>query len=195
MRETLNDLKLGLCLLIVILALFYTHSGHCGDVITKDKIPAVRAIVYAADAFKIPRAILLAVCYHESAFSNRKGITHMDGGSMSYGICQVKLGTAQTMDRIYGLKGKATAEKLNSLLHNAYYAAAYLKYQKNKHKDWKLAIDAYNKFTPIHDHTRYVKAVLLNIGRFILCEDQIADITGEKYPTRSQRNIEALLLN
>lgn len=84
----------------------------------------------------------------------------MDGHSLSHGICQMKLGTAQFMDTVYKHKVKVTAKRLENPYVNAFYAAKYLKYHMKRFNDWRLAIDAYNKHTPQGKNTKYVKSVM-----------------------------------
>lgn len=113
--------------------------------------------MWAADKVEIPREILLALCWNESSFRT-KGVTHVDGGTLSYGICQIKLDTAQYMDKVYKHKIPVTAAKLEDPKFNAFYAAKFLKFQFNRYDgDWMLAVDAYNKFNAISTHTQYVK--------------------------------------
>lgn len=88
---------------------------------------------------KINTDILKAVCEIESNH-NLKLKKVWDGGSYSYGICQVKLGTARFM----GFKGKES--ELMKPEVNVEYAAKYLAYQlKRYNNDYKKAIVAYNR--------------------------------------------------
>ena len=193
MRELMN----GIWLLIVLLSVIYAHEGRTAEtpILNDTTEPAVAAVVYAADSFRIPRAILLAVCYHESHLKNF-GVTHKDGHSLSYGICQIKLATARFMDAKYHAGSHATPEKLNTLKYNAIYAAAFLKYQYKRYHNWALAIDAYNKNRAIHGHTKYVMCVLSDIGKFSLLQDRIDEIEGgESETTHLQRVKEQVLLN
>jgi len=97
-------------------------------------------ILAAAKAAKVSGALLLAICTHESGLKNVK--VPDDGGSPTYGICQVKYGTAQMM----GFTGKP--KDLMDPETNAKYAAAYLKYQKERYEsDWVKATAAYNAGT------------------------------------------------
>lgn len=97
-------------------------------------------ILAAAKAAKVSGALLLAICTHESNLKNVK--VPNDGGSPTYGICQVKYETAQMM----GFDGKP--KDLMDPSTNAKYAAAYLKYQKERYdSDWIKATAAYNAGT------------------------------------------------
>lgn len=97
-------------------------------------------ILAAAKAAKVSGALLLAICTHESNLKNVK--VPDDGGSPTYGICQVKYETAQMM----GFTGKP--KDLMDPETNAKYAAAYLKYQKERYgSDWIKVTAAYNAGT------------------------------------------------
>ena len=97
-------------------------------------------ILSAAKLYKVSGPLLLAICTHESALKNVM-VPH-DGGSPTYGICQVKLGTAQML----GYKGDG--EGLMVPKENAKWAAKYLAYQKNRYdRDWCKVTAAYNAGT------------------------------------------------
>jgi soluble lytic murein transglycosylase-like protein len=96
------------------------------------------AVISAAKAFSIPPALLLAICQTETGLKNV--VAHSDGGSASFGVCQVKLNTARMFNkRVYA----------SELLHpptNARYAARYLAWQLNRYKgDVWCAVEAYNR--------------------------------------------------
>lgn len=83
--------------------------------------------------------ILKAICAIETNH-NVKLKRVWDGGSYSYGICQVKLATARAM----GFKG--TDKELSTVNINIEYAAKYLAYQLKRYKgDYKKAIVSYNR--------------------------------------------------
>lgn len=96
------------------------------------------AIILAiAKAVGIPGSLFLAICTHESKLNNV--ITPHDNGSPSYGLCQIKEGTARMM----GFKGPV--ENLMKPLINAKYAALYLKKQLDRYNwDFCMATAAYN---------------------------------------------------
>lgn len=97
-------------------------------------------ILLAAKKAAISGALLLAICSHESHLENVAVM--QDGKSASYGICQIKLATAQQM----GFKG--VAENLMEPKTNAKWAAQYLKYQlKRYHGNMCQATAAYNSGT------------------------------------------------
>lgn len=90
-----------------------------------------------AKYINVPGTLLLAICTHESGLKNI--INENDGGSPSYGICQIKESTA----RESGFKGKES--DLMKPEVNVLYAAKYLAKQLNRYNgDWTMAISAYN---------------------------------------------------
>lgn len=100
------------------------------------------AIILAAAAkAKVAGALLLAICTYETNLTNVT--VYHDGGSPSYGICQVKYDTAKHM----GFKGRP--EDLVNPAVNAKFAAKYLKYQEERYgaADWCKLTAAYNAGT------------------------------------------------
>lgn len=97
-------------------------------------------ILMAAKKAGVSGALLLAICTHESGLKNV--LVPHDGGSPTYGICQVKYDTAKMM----GFEGKAKDLMVPEI--NAKWAAAYLKYQKTRYDgDWVKSVAAYNSGT------------------------------------------------
>lgn len=97
-------------------------------------------ILAAAKAAKVSGELLLAICMTESNLKN-VFVPH-DGGSPTYGICQVKYTTAQMI----GYKGDAKG--LMNPATNAKWAAEYLRFQKLRYEsDWCKAVAAYNSGT------------------------------------------------
>jgi|ERR1700677_666923 len=87
----------------------------------------------------LPTGLLSSICYIETKHSVDK-VHYNDGNTHSYGICQIKLETAQWL----GFKG--TAEDLMRPEANIHYAGLYLKYQIQRYKhDLRKAVIAYNK--------------------------------------------------
>jgi soluble lytic murein transglycosylase-like protein len=95
------------------------------------------AILLAALVVGIDPHLLSAICYVESGH-NVNAYVHNDGGSPSYGQCQIKMATAKDM----GFRG--TKKELMSEGANALYAAKYLNYQYKRTRRWESAIIAYN---------------------------------------------------
>lgn len=109
------------------------------------------AIILAAAAkAKVAGVLLLAICSYESSGLNNI-ITYNDGKSHSYGICQIKLETAEMV----GFQG--TAENLMNPAVNAKWAAAYLKYQENRpdDPDGGYGPDDWCKLTAAYNAGRY----------------------------------------
>lgn len=95
-------------------------------------------IVYSMQ-FNLPQGLLSSVCWVES---NHKAhaYSHNDGGSPSYGVCQVKFQTAQFM----GFTGKA--KDLQKPEINIHYSAKYLAHQLKRYNgDVQKALIAYNQ--------------------------------------------------
>lgn len=94
-------------------------------------------VIAAAKTAKVSSGLLLAICMHETGLKNTT--VPFDGGSPTFGICQVKLPTAELM----GFKG--TAKDLLIPEINAKYAALYLKFQMDRYNgDWCKVTAAYN---------------------------------------------------
>lgn len=100
----------------------------------------VSIILLAAKKAGVSGSLLLAICTHESGLNNV--LVPHDGGSPTYGICQVKYETAKMM----GFDGKA--KDLMTPETNAKWAATYLKFQKSRYDgDWMKSTAAYNSGT------------------------------------------------
>jgi len=81
--------------------------------------------------------LLLAICTHETGLQNV--VVPNDHGTPTYGLCQIKSGTARDL----GYEGKD--EGLMDPQTNIKYAAIYLKKQLNRyHGNIHKAIAAYN---------------------------------------------------
>lgn len=124
----------------------------------------ISAVSAAASIAQVPESLLLSICWHESNF-RRKGVTHMDGGSLSYGICQIKKDTAEGMSRLNKhLRLIVNDRNLENPIGNAIFAALYLKYQLRLYNNnWRLAADAYNKGNAVSRNSVYVNHVLKSI--------------------------------
>jgi soluble lytic murein transglycosylase-like protein len=94
-------------------------------------------IIAAAKLVKVSPQLLLAICVTESNLKNV--VVPHDGGSPTYGICQVKLDTAKMLGYTGNAKGLMDPKT------NIKFAALYLKYQKDRYQyDWCKATAAYN---------------------------------------------------
>ncbi len=86
----------------------------------------------------LPTGLLESLCYIESTHDIH-AVNHTDGGSASYGVCQVKLDTA----RLVGFEG--TPKQLQEPKANIYYAGLYLKRNIERYGwDMEKAVAAYN---------------------------------------------------
>lgn len=143
----------------------------------KAQYEIVKDVIWAADKAEVPRPLLVALCWGESRLKAHPKLTHLDGKSLSYDICQVKLETAQWLDKIYKHKIKVTPARLSNHRINAFYAAKFLRMLLIKYKsNWQLAVDAYNKGTAYSINTEYVR-------RFKVAKK----ITDEKFETLIKR--------
>ena len=119
-----------------------------------------KAILAAALSHNIPPNLLRSVCYVESKH-NPKALNKHDGGSPSYGLCQIKFATAKH----FGFRGSPSA--LFNPYTNARYAARYLDYQYRRYGSWYRAIAAYNKghANKVVTNQRYVNLVVSEMLR------------------------------
>lgn len=123
--------------------------------------------------WKVPGHLLLAICTHETGLKNI--VHHNDGGSSSYGICQIKAETARSLN----FSGKDS--DLMDPNVNAGYAAKYLLKQLDRYDgDWCMATAAYNagRYNPSvipgkPRNLKYIKAVTLHLDDehkdFLIC--------------------------
>lgn len=110
----------------------------------------VQTLIVAAKMFSVPPALLLSICSAESDFRPRTNLH--DGGSASYGACQIKLGTAHMFDKKIG------PALLSENPVNARIAAEYIRYQMDRYPDdLECVIVAYNAGSCYRDlHGRLV---------------------------------------
>ena len=96
-------------------------------------------IIAAAKAAHVSVILLYAICSHESR-NFTLDYAQYDNGSPSYGVCQVKEGTAQ----MFGYKGNPM--DLRNAEVSTKYAALYLKYQIDRYgeNNWCALVSAYN---------------------------------------------------
>ena len=118
-----------------------------------------------ATAVKVSPYILLGICTTESNLRNV--INHNDGGSPSYGICQIKLNTAKMFNP------RITPKELMNPELNAYYAARYIKHQMNRYNENIIkAIAAYNSGRVKYNKSgriinyKYVRKVLTHYDHY-----------------------------
>lgn len=159
-------MKYGIIAVISLISLTIASNALAKPLapFSKKHYLVIKQIVWAADKAEVPRELMLALCWGEGWSTKAKGKnpTHIDGkgknATLSHGICQVKLETAQFMDYVYKHKVKATRQRLEDNKVNAFYASKLIKYHlRENNNDWHLAVDAYNKGTAYGDNTKYVK--------------------------------------
>lgn len=111
--------------------------------------------------YKVSADTLFALCWGEGLATKlvqHKNPTHQDGGSLSHGVCQVKLETAKFLDQFWHLKTKATVKRLEIDRINEFYAAkAILFYLSEYEGNLDKAVDAYNKGHLVSENSEYVK--------------------------------------
>lgn len=117
-------------------------------------------IINIARSLGVPAQLLLAICTQESNLKNT--INHHDGGSPSYGVCQLKSNTA----KMVGFQGNPI--ELMDVSTNIYWSGRYLAYQQTRYgNNWnKLAASfnagSYNpsdKVVGCPRNLKYVRAV------------------------------------
>ncbi len=96
------------------------------------------SIIAAAKAVGLSPVVLLAICFQESSFRNV--VSPEDGGSASFGVCQLKLNTAREFN------SELLPTQLLDVAINSLLAAQYLKWQLERYDGhlW-CAVEAYNK--------------------------------------------------
>lgn len=135
---------------IFIIVLFISNPLYANDIFD------VWSIKY-----NLPDRLLKAICKVESSGLSIQ-VVNNDGGSASYGPCQVKLTTAQFIDNVYHIKNKVCSETLHIPNINIQYAAMYLKWQlKRYNDDFFEATIAYNmgSYFPGHGY-KYISKVM-----------------------------------
>jgi len=124
--------------LLLLSSLAISSVANAGDRV-------LAAMEYAAKVNHVDAKVVKAICYVESRH-DPKAMNEDDGGSPSYGLCQMKLSTAQFLDAFYKLKVPATPARLMKADVNAFYAAKLIKYYLNLYdNDLQKAIRAYNR--------------------------------------------------
>lgn len=125
--------------------------------------------------------LLPAICWVESNYRNVDNLK--DGGSPSYGICQIKLDTANWMKEHYNIPGsELEASDLQKIEINAFYSGLYLLYLGKRYKDdLKCVISAYNAGSCIKSNQdTYVKKVLDKIEALESSQIDSKDSTNGK---------------
>lgn len=139
----------------------------------------LQILTTAAKSAKVSAAILIAICSQETGLKNI--VARHDGGSPSYGVCQIKYETASML----GYAG--APQGLMNPRTNAKYAALYLKWQHDRYSNWCHAIAAYNagrfnvsKIMPGYPRNlKYVKNVRKSLNKRLQRETS-CDITSQE---------------
>lgn len=98
----------------------------------KDKLAYTRHI---ANVVGVAPELLQAICFRESRM-RYNAHNENDGGSPSYGVCQVKRGVAKSLQKMYKLD--INVYKLSDAYANLYYAAILIKHHSRVTcKKWK----------------------------------------------------------
>jgi soluble lytic murein transglycosylase-like protein len=133
MMRRLTDILTVLFVTVVVAIVVFTYGtlvyGETQDIKT--------IITHAANQNNINPKLLYAVCQLESGL-NAVAVNQDDGGSPSYGLCQIKLETA----RIYN--SKLTIRKLFDPEINANYAAKHLQTLLKRYHNEEYAVCSYN---------------------------------------------------
>lgn len=110
--------------------------------------------------FSFEPGLLPAICSAESDFRNI--INKDDGGSPSYGICQIKLSTAQMM------MPWVTSDMLMDRQINGFAAALYIEWQSKRYDKLECIISSYNAGRCIKSNQdTYVKKVKKRMKKYV----------------------------
>jgi soluble lytic murein transglycosylase-like protein len=107
------------------------------------------AFIIAGALFGVDPQLIEGICYAESKHDVNAYVAR-DGGSASYGMCQIKLRTAR------GLGFTGTAGQLREPSTNIFYATKYYRYLRGRYNS--NAISSYNCGHPCRNK-RYVNKV------------------------------------
>lgn len=138
---------------LIILALMAPTAVDAG---IKAPPLVIQALKKASASADVPYRLIASICYIESSLRPHVRNKY-DGGSPSYGLCQIKEATARDM----GFMG--SVKELYDPFVNALYAAKYLRYQLDRYDgDWVRALAAYNRGSSgAHvDNSNYVHKVM-----------------------------------
>jgi len=124
----------------------------------------ITLLTIIATSVGIDPTLLKSICWVET--NHRNVINQDDGGSPSYGLCQVKLETAQWLQKRHRLPIVTNANLMIEET-NALYAALYLKYQQTRYDDVECVISAYNAGSCIESNKpTYVRKVKKRMAHY-----------------------------
>lgn len=124
----MRNYKNLILVLVALLLLLPTKSLSNAQV---RKLSPMEEIRLVARQVGVPASLMQAVCWVESKHIDVH--SPHDGGSPSYGMCQVKLGTAKGVARHFGFHKSDLKRMLKTRSGNLYIAAHVLKYH-SEHK-------------------------------------------------------------
>ncbi len=111
--------------------------------------------------------LVASICTVESGLQNIDNLK--DGGSASYGVCQIKANTAKFIINKYNLpiSTKNLDDTLRNIHYNIILASYYIKWQTGRYgKDIDCIIKAYNSGTCIKNRSNgYLRKVKKHIRR------------------------------
>ena len=156
------ELNINLKILLSILLLLYPTLDTAYEMNQKEIIDFI--FQNESKENNLPKDLLKSVCYVESN-NNIKVKSIFDGGSYSYGMCQIKLPTARSV----GFIGKY--KLLYQPAINIKYAAKYLSLKLNEYNgDIKKSLTAYNRGSynkGMSDSNKYVVKVILALYEYM----------------------------
>ena len=100
--------------------------------------------------------LLLAICFTETGFNNVNNISDRNGGS--YGICQMSLRTARSMNKSIDALALQQPD-VNIMISHRYFESLKAKYKGNVRK----SISAYNAGHYTSTNKTYVDKVIKNM--------------------------------
>ncbi len=135
-----------LCLIFILLTGTASASDYTLDQITQ-------FLHLSETKNQIPKGLLVSLCRVESSL-NYKAIHYFDKTTPSYGLCQIKLATANLFQEV-------SATNLLDPGINSDLAGQYLRFQFDRYRTWHKAINAYNRGSTNSDKlTPYTEKVL-----------------------------------
>jgi len=155
----------------------FSNSG--GDIVDKlteigapykcNDIPWLQHIYNTEQTCQLKAGELFGLIANESSLNN---ITKMDGGSLSYGVTQIKLPTAKIMYEALKSKGISIQMPTAALLQDKYYAVTlsgrYLQYLKTIYTDQNVIYHFWNLGnTTAHAATHCIYEYTINMAGHI----------------------------
>ncbi len=126
----------------------------------------------------LPAYLLASICWVES---NHRilALNKNDGGSPSYGICQIKLKTAEYMNKKFHINIHLDEKEIMDPEINIFFAGLYIKYQLKKRSNMYNAIKSYNAGSPWKNNEKYVHDVLKRM-QFYINKQKLEDLACQE---------------